>query len=127
MDADTILIVEKDSTQRKYLSSFLQTAGYNVRSVENAADALAFIRQYRPALVLTDLRLPGMDGLALARAVKADERLAPIPIVAVTTVTLPGDVEHAAAAGCDGYIPRPIDFSLLEGYLERYLEKPDPS
>lgn len=117
----TILIVEDDLANRKFLSSYLQMAGYDVKSVDSASEGLAYVREHPPALVLTDIRLPGMDGLTMTRHIKGDDDLAHIPIIAVTAQAMPGDAEQAASAGCDGYIAKPIDFDLLEGYLERYL------
>lgn len=123
----TILIVEDDLANRKFLSSYLQMAGYDVKSIENAHDALAYIRAYPPALVLTDIRLPGMDGLTLTRQIKDDPALAHIPVIAVTAQAMPGDDGKVREAGCDGYISKPINFALLAGYLERYLDHTERS
>lgn len=121
----TILIVEDDLANRKFLGAYLQMAGYDVKSVENGHDALVYIREYPPALVLTDIRLPGMNGLTLTRQIKADESLAHIPVIAVTAQAMPGDADKVREAGCEGYITKPINFALLEGYLERYLDQPE--
>ncbi len=121
----TILIVEDDLANRKFLSAYLQMAGYDVKPVDTAHAALVYIRENPPSLVLTDIRLPGMDGLTLTRQIKSDPELAHIPIIAVTAQAMPGDAEKVEEAGCDGYISKPINFALLEGYLERYLDHPE--
>jgi CheY-like chemotaxis protein len=68
-----------------------------------------------------------MDGLTLTRRIKSDPALAHIPVIAVTAQAMPGDSEKVTEAGCDGYITKPINFALLEGYLERYLDHTEHS
>lgn len=119
----TILIVEDDLANRKFLSAYLQMAGYDVKSVDSAKAALVYIQEHLPSLVLTDIRLPGMDGLTLTRQIKGDPTLAHIPIIAITAQAMPGDSDKVKEAGYDGYISKPINFALLQGYLERYLDQ----
>ncbi|MDX1992895.1 MAG: response regulator [bacterium] len=117
----TILVVEDEAANRKLLSTFLQKSGYTVEAVENASAALSYIDQTTPALVLLDIRLPGMDGLDLTRQLKNQPGTAHIPIVAVTARANPGDEALILNAGCDGYIAKPINFAVLTSYLQHYV------
>ncbi|MBC7869757.1 MAG: response regulator [Chitinophagaceae bacterium] len=118
---NTILVIEDELANRKLLVAYLQRSGYTVDSVENANAALAYLGTNRPAMMLLDIRLPGMNGLDFTRRVRNEPDLADIPIVAVTAKGNPGDEQSILDAGCDGYIMKPINFSLLQSYLQRYL------
>ena len=83
--------------------------GYDVRTAGDAEEALAVLATFRPRLILMDLQLPGMDGLELTRRLKADPATRDIVIVALTAYAMKGDEERARAAGCDGYVTKPID------------------
>ncbi len=118
---NTILVIEDEMTNRRLLVIYLQQSGYTVDSVENATAALSYLDTHRPAVMLLDIRLPGMNGLDFARIVRNEPSLADIPIVAVTARGNPGDEQTILDAGCDGYIMKPINFALLESYLQRYI------
>jgi CheY-like chemotaxis protein len=105
----TILLVE-DNAQNRYLATFLlERHGYNVLSAVDGSSALRLAAQLTPAAILLDIQLPGMDGYAVARALRNDSRLKEVPIIAVTSYAMLGDREKAVAAGCNGYIEKPID------------------
>lgn len=88
----------------------LEMDGYEVRTAGNARQALAAIADgFRPRLVLMDIQLPGMDGLELTRRLKADPVLRGVSVIALTAYAMVGDKERMLAAGCDGYIAKPID------------------
>lgn len=117
-----ILIVEDDRSNMRFLESFLVLSGYQVATADNAQDGISYIRQQQPALVLLDVRMPGIDGLEMARRIRADAdaAVARTPLVAITANVMPGVEEEILAAGCDGYVPKPINIPLLESYLQRF-------
>jgi two-component system, cell cycle response regulator DivK len=116
-----ILIVDDNISNTKLLAFLLTSKGYVVRTAGNADEALAVLRDFLPRLILMDLQLPGIDGLTLTRQIKADPRMRGIPIVAATAYAMKGDEDRARAAGCDGYITKPIDTRRLPQEIERYL------
>jgi CheY-like chemotaxis protein len=105
----TILLVE-DNEQNRYLATFLlERHGYSVVSAANGRSAVELAAKLIPIGILLDIQLPGMDGYAVARALRDKPQLDAVPIVAVTSYAMPGDRERALAAGCNGYIEKPID------------------
>lgn len=116
-----VLLIE-DNEQNRYLATFLLEAhGYTVIATASGADGLSLATSAAPALILLDIQLPGMDGYEIARRLRADPASAPIPIVAVTSHAMVGDRETALAAGCDGYIEKPIDPDTFVAEIERFL------
>jgi CheY-like chemotaxis protein len=109
MNPPCILIVDDNPVNLKLASCVLQSADFQVLEAVDAVQALAIIRQTPPDLILMDIALPGMDGLTLTRQLKADEATRHIGIVALTASAMKGDDQKARAAGCDGYITKPID------------------
>jgi CheY-like chemotaxis protein len=116
-----ILIVDDNPTNAKLLAYVLARAGYAVATAADATEALAAIASARPRLILMDLQLPGVDGFELTRRLKADPATAGIVIVAVTAYAMTGDEDRARAAGCDGYLPKPIDTRTLADTVASYL------
>lgn len=117
----TILVVE-DNEQNLYLVTFiLEKQGYRVIATRDGKEALALAQQARPALILLDIQLPEMDGYAVAHALRSDASLANVPIVAVTSYAMPGDRERILAAGCAGYIEKPINPDTFVAEIEAYL------
>ncbi|MCC6522331.1 MAG: response regulator [Polyangiaceae bacterium] len=105
----TILVIE-DNEHNRYLVTFLlEQHGYRVRSETDGRRGIEAARAEVPDLILLDIQLPGMDGYAVAQALRGHPELRTIPIVAVTSYAMPGDRERALAAGCTGYIEKPID------------------
>lgn len=99
----------------------LERAGYEVEAVRSGEAALAAIAEHRPQLVLMDVQLPGRDGLELTRDLKAEPATAEIPIVALTAHAMRGDDEQALAAGCAGYISKPIDTRTFASQVGGFL------
>ena len=122
MTGSAILVVDDHPGNMKLLSFVLTAQGYDVRTAGDALQALAVLNEFRPRLILLDIQLPGMDGLELARLLKADPAHADLLIVAVTASAMRGDEEKAIEAGCDGYITKPIDTRTLPKLVASYLE-----
>ncbi|MBN1439185.1 MAG: response regulator [Anaerolineales bacterium] len=118
----TILLIE-DNEQNRYLATFLlEKHGHRVLS---AADGPAGIEQagrLLPHLILLDIQLPGMDGYAVARSLRENPALKDTPIVAVTSYAMTGDREKTIAAGCNGYIEKPIRPETFAEEISRYLK-----
>lgn len=103
------LLIE-DNAENRYLATFLlERHGWKVSAADDGPRGLELAPRLMPTLILLDIQLPGMDGYAVARALRADPRVAQIPIVAVTSYAMPGDRERCMASGCNGYIEKPID------------------
>ncbi len=116
-----ILVVDDNAQNAKLLSFLLARNGYDVRVAADAAGALALLAGFRPRLILMDLQLPVVDGLELTRRLKADPATRDIVIIALTAYAMKGDEEKARAAGCDGYVTKPIDTRTLPGVVARHL------
>lgn len=116
-----ILLIE-DNEQNRYLASFLlQARGWQMVHAEDGPSGIVLADQCDPALILLDIQLPGMDGYAVARALRLASKLAGIPIIAVTSYAMPGDRERCLAAGCTGYIEKPIDPGTFAEEVERFI------
>jgi CheY-like chemotaxis protein len=121
MTGAPLLVVDDNPINLKLVKTLLQVEGYEVRTAADAAQALAAVAAFRPRLILMDLQLPGLDGLELTRRLKADPATRDILILAVTAYAMKGDEQKALAAGCDGYVPKPIDTRSLPGVVAGYL------
>jgi len=124
MDSDTILIVDDNAINLRLFAEILEHAGYSVVTAADADQAQRVIHRTTPDLILMDIGLPGMDGLALTRKLKAEETTCRIPIVALTAFAMKGDDQKAFAAGCEGYIPKPVDTRKLPGQVASFLHHP---
>jgi two-component system cell cycle response regulator DivK len=120
---EPILIVDDNPINLKLARVLLAGEGYQVRTAADAEEALAVLQVYRPRLILMDIQLPGMDGLDLTRQIKADPAMAATTILALTAYAMKGDQDKAVAAGCDGYVVKPIDTRALPGVIEGYLKR----
>jgi CheY-like chemotaxis protein len=116
-----VLVVDDNPVNLKLLVYLLTARGYEVRTAADATAALAEVREYPPRLILMDLQLPGMDGLELTRRLKADDATRNIVVVAVTSYAMKGDEDRARAAGCDGYVAKPVDTRALPGLVASLL------
>lgn len=117
-----ILLIE-DNEQNRYLVSFLMEASnWEVIHAADGPSGLALAAEVAPALILLDIQLPCMDGHEVARRLRTNPALAAVPVVAVTSYAMPGDRERCIAAGCNGYIEKPIDPDTFVGQVEAYLE-----
>lgn len=121
MAGEPILIVDDNPLNLKVIRVLLATEGYDVRTASDAEEALAVLQTFRPRLILMDLQLPGVDGLELTRRLKGDPATQDLTIVALTAYAMMGDEQKALDAGCDGYIPKPIDTRTLPSVVATYL------
>jgi CheY-like chemotaxis protein len=121
MAAEPILIVDDQPLNAKLAGAILVDAGFEVQTAGDAEEALRLLQGFRPALILLDLQLPGMDGFELARRLKADPDRRDIVILALTAYAMKGDEARARAAGCDGYLAKPVDTELLPREVRRLL------
>jgi two-component system, cell cycle response regulator DivK len=119
--SSTILLIE-DNEQNRYLLTFLlEQNGYSVVAAADGPRGIELAQSLVPSLILLDIQLPTMDGYAVARALRRFETLRDTPIVAVTSYAMPGDREMALAAGCAGYIEKPIDPDTFIAEMELIL------
>jgi len=116
-----ILVVDDNPINLKLVSDLLAFEGHEILHASDAEQAQVILRDTLPDLILMDIALPGMDGLTLTRLLKADGRTGHIRIVALTAFAMKGDEQKAMAAGCDGYITKPIDTRSLPGQVAGIL------
>lgn len=120
-----ILLIE-DNEQNRYMATFLlEKHGYEVVPAVDGPTGIELAAKVRPLLILLDIQLPRMDGYAVARELRRNPALNGIPIVAVTSYAMMGDREKALAAGCDGYLEKPIDPETFVADIERHLVPPN--
>ena len=122
-----ILVVEDNEANQLLASSVLEREGYLVELAANAREAVERVTTNQPDLILMDVQLPGEDGLGLARRLKADPKTTMIPIVALTAHAMVGDREEALAAGCVGYIAKPINTRTFGEQIRKYLVSVAPA
>jgi len=116
-----VLVIE-DNEQNLYLMTYLLTKHeFDVAAARDGREGIKVALSYNPDIILLDIQLPGMSGHAVAREMRRNERLASVPIVAVTSYAMPGDREEVLAAGCSGYMEKPIHPETFVEQLEVYL------
>jgi two-component system cell cycle response regulator DivK len=119
----TVLIVEDNLTNLKLATFLLESAGHTVLSASDAEAGLTSARAERPDLILMDVQLPGISGLDAAAQLKRDEATRRIPIIALTALAMKGDEERILAAGCDGYIAKPMRYREFLGTVTAHLTR----
>jgi CheY-like chemotaxis protein len=119
--SSTVLLVEDHPMNLELASDVLRTAGVTVLEATTATEGLRMAAEHLPDLVLLDIRLPDMSGLEAVRRLRADPRTAAIRVVALTAQAMKGDEEAARAAGCIGYITKPINTRTFPAEVARYL------
>ena len=105
-----VLVVEDNPTNMTLAVFLLQSVGHTVLSATDAEAGLTLARDEQPNLILMDIQLPGMDGLEATALLKRDEATRAIPVIALTALAMKGDEERIRAAGCDGYIAKPMRY-----------------
>jgi two-component system, cell cycle response regulator DivK len=117
----TILVIEDNATNMKLSTFLLESQDHTVLPAVNAEIGLTIARDSNPDLILMDIQLPGMDGLAATALLKGDEATRDIPVIALTALAMKGDEERIRAAGCDGYIAKPLDYKDFLAKVQRWL------
>jgi two-component system cell cycle response regulator DivK len=119
----TVLIVEDNPANMTLATFLLKSAGYAVLSATDAEAGLALARSEQPDLVLMDIQLPGMDGLEACAILKKSAATRDIPVIALTALAMKGDEERIRAAGCDGYIAKPLAYREFLATVAARLQK----
>ena len=122
-----ILVIEDNATNMKLAILLLRAAGHEVVPAVDAEAGLVLARTGRPDLILMDVQLPGMDGLAATALIKRDPATRAIPVVALTAMAMKGDLEKTMAAGCDAYIAKPLRYRELYAAIDGLLAAPQPA
>lgn len=116
-----VLVVEDNPANMTLAVFLLESVGHTVLSVTDAEAGLTLARQERPDLILMDIQLPGMDGLEATALLKGDDATRTIPVIALTALAMKGDEERIRAAGCDGYIAKPMAYREFLATVETQL------
>lgn len=122
MAGETVLVVDDAPVNLKLTDILLRKEGYKVHTVPDAEEALRVLRNFHPKVMLVDIQLPGMNGLELTRRVKEDPRTSDMIVIALTACAMREDEERARAAGCDGFITKPIDTHTLGPRIREHLD-----
>ncbi len=126
MTRPLVLVIE-DNEQNLYLARFLlEQNGYHVVEARSGREGIELAARERPALILLDIQLPEMDGYAVARELRQNPSLDGVPIGAVTSYAMVGDRERALAAGCTGYIEKPINPDTFNDEIRIHLAAARP-
>jgi two-component system cell cycle response regulator DivK len=120
MAGERVLVVEDNEKNAKLFRDVLQAKGFRVLEAATGASAVELAAEHQPNLVLMDIRLPDIDGVEALGRLRADERTAAIPVLALTAQAMEGDRERFLAAGFDGYLSKPVDVVELVATVERH-------
>lgn len=121
MSEKTILIVEDGELNRRLVEAVLKPHGYRLLTAEDGETGVTLAQREQPDLILMDVRLPGMDGYEATRHLRSDPETCRLTIVALTASASSEEQEQALAAGCDGYIPKPIDTRAFPQQVRQFL------
>jgi two-component system cell cycle response regulator DivK len=124
MAGELILIVEDNERNRKLARDVLQFKGYRTLEAESGRDAVALAVEHLPDLILMDIQLPDMDGVAALRLLRSEASTRAIPVLAVTAFAMAQDRDRFLAAGFDGYLSKPIDVRALPDQVRQHCELP---
>jgi signal transduction histidine kinase len=116
-----ILLAEDNEENSQVVVEYLCAHGFSVTVARNGFEALLWAEEARPAIILMDIQMPGMDGLETIRRIRANEQLAGVPIIALTALAMPGDRERCLAAGADDYLAKPVSLSRLREMIVEHL------
>jgi two-component system, cell cycle response regulator DivK len=122
MSQEPILIVDDNPMNLKLEKRLLEIEDYQVLTARSAEETLKVLEYFRPRLILMDFQLPGLDGVELTREIRSNPANGDIAIVILTSYDQQGDEQKARAAGCDGYIPKPIQTQSFPGIVAGYLK-----
>ena len=122
--SDTIVVADDSMTILAMTSSRLERAGYDIVTATRGDEALKLVQETRPRLVLLDVEMPGLDGVEVARRIRADESLAGTFIVLLTSLSQESDIETGIAAGADAYLTKPFSPQDLQTQVEKLIGTP---
>ena len=122
MTGERILVVEDNEKNMKLFRDVLGATGYRTLEATNGGEAVELATEHTPDLVLMDIQMPGVDGVEALRRLRADERTAAIPVLAVTAQAMQGDREHFLAEGFDGYLSKPLNVRELIGTVREHCD-----
>jgi len=117
-----ILVVEDNEKNMKLFRDVLHASGYRTLEAATGERAVELVFEHRPDLVLMDIQLPDIDGIEALSRLRADDRTASVPVLALTAQTMEGDRERFLAAGFDGYLSKPVDIAEFVATIKRYCE-----
>ncbi|MBA3718211.1 MAG: response regulator [Actinobacteria bacterium] len=120
MSGERVLVVEDNEKNMKLFRDVLQAKGYFTLEATSGEEAVELASEHVPDLILMDVQLPGIDGVEALARIRADERTASIPVVALTAQAMSGDRERFLEAGFDGYISKPVDVLEFIETVARY-------
>jgi two-component system cell cycle response regulator DivK len=123
MSGERVLVVEDNEKNRKLVRDVLQFHGYEVLVAGTAVEGIALARTEQPSLILLDIQLPDLDGMAALRLLRAEPETAGIPIVAVTAYAMSGDRERLLGAGFTDYLAKPLDIKTFPAAVRRVCER----
>ena len=122
MTGRQVVVVEDNERNMKLFREVLESSGYRTLEAETGERAVALTAEHRPDLVLMDIHLPDIDGVEALRMLRADERTASVPVLALTAQAMEGDRERFLAAGFDGYLSKPVNIADLLDVVRRHCE-----
>jgi two-component system cell cycle response regulator DivK len=122
----TVLVVEDNPANMKLATMLLRSACHSVLGAVDAETGLRLAHGEQPGLILVDIELPVMDGLAATAILKHDPAPASIPVIALSALAMKGDEERSQSAGCDAYIVKPLRYKELYAVMEHLLAEPRP-
>ena len=122
MAGERILVVEDNELNMKLVRDILVSTGYRTLEATTGGEAIELAGEHAPDLVLMDIQLPDFDGVQALRQLRADERTAAIPVLAVTAQAMRGDREQFLAAGFDGYVSKPVNVRELIGAVRQHCD-----
>lgn len=123
MSHPRVLIVDDNLMNLELVGFLLEAEGIDVASAATAESALKALPDFQPDLILMDIQLPDIDGLTLTQKIKADPLTRDVTVVAFTAYAMKGDEAHMLAAGCDGYMAKPIEIASFTTTIRSYLER----
>ena len=126
MAGEQILVVEDNEKNMKLFRDVLQATGYRTLEARTGSQAVELAVEYLPDLVLMDIQLPDIDGVEALGRLRADERTAPIPVLALTAQAMRGDRERFLAAGFNGYVSKPVNVVEVVGIVREHCEGRGP-
>ncbi len=121
MDRKKVLCVEDNQTNMVLVSRIVEAEKHALLQAVDGHRALQILAEERPDIILLDINIPGIDGLELASMIKKNPEWSAIPIIATTANVLVGDRERCLEAGCDEYLPKPLDIRALRAMMRQYL------